>query len=373
MNAWRWIGVFALMVGATVFGLNAAGQGTTKKATTKKGTEATEKKAGGTTAKKDTTKTETTKKAETPPGPVGPLAPKAFEGKTPFFQKLETTTTQNMEVQGMKHEQTQKQTFYFQWTPKEKKDNCYVVVQKILGVKMDIDIAGNKISYDSTAGEKQPKNPMSEFFRQLIGQEFTLTICPEGNGYKVKSVKGVDGLVAKLGKVNQSMVPLLNKILNEETVKQMAEPMLGVIPPGGTVPTSGVWKSVSTLNMGPIGSYTTTNTYTADTKAEKDKVLPIKVKTDLEYTKPMAGEKSLPFQIKDATLKSDEPPQGAVNTIWYNEDKGRVDKADLTVKLKGTLTIAIANMDTVVNLDQVQHSILTTSDQQPAELKRKGP
>jgi hypothetical protein len=373
MNAWRWMGVFVLAAGLSVFGLTAVGQNTTK-TTTKKATATTTKKAAAATTAATTKKSTaaTTKKTEVPPGPEGNLAPKAFAGEKPFYQTLKTTTTQNMNVAGMKHEQTQNQTFYFMWTPKEKKSGQYTVVQKILGVKMDIDIAGNKISYDSTAGEKQAKNPMSEFFKQLVGQEFTLTISNKGKDgrYVVDKVEGVDALVKKLGKVNQSMVPLLNQILNEDTVKQMAEPMLGVIPPGGAIPKDKSWKTDSKLNMGPIGSYDTTNTYTADEKAKKDNELPIKVKTVLVYTKPMANQKqTLPFKIKDASLKSVDPPNDAVNTIWYNTEKGRVDKADLTVKLEGTITIDISNMETVVNLDQTQHSVLTTTDQPPAELK----
>ena len=98
-----------------------------------------------------------------------------FEKGKPFYQEMTTETNQTMTIQGNKVENQQKQTFYFSWTPKEKKDDSYTVVQKILGVKMDIDIAGNKISYDSTAAQ-QPKNPMSEFFKQLVNSEFTITI-----------------------------------------------------------------------------------------------------------------------------------------------------------------------------------------------------
>ncbi len=44
--------------------------------------------------------------------------------------------------------QKQEQTFYFQWTPEKKVDGKWIIAQKILGVKMDINIGGNPIKYE---------------------------------------------------------------------------------------------------------------------------------------------------------------------------------------------------------------------------------
>src|SRR5262245_54440275 len=90
---------------------------------------------------------------------------KAFDKKSgAFYQVLTTNTSQVMKVMQMDVKQEQKQTFYIKWEPADLdgKGN-WVVTQKIIGVKMDIDIGGNKISYDST-DDKAPKNPMSDFF-----------------------------------------------------------------------------------------------------------------------------------------------------------------------------------------------------------------
>src|SRR5205823_910372 len=124
------------------------------------------------------------------------LVLKGLMGGNPFYQEMNTVTTQEMEVTGMKHKQEQKQTFWFKWTPKgdKSKDGDFTVEQEILDIKMDIDIGGNKISYDST-DKVQPKNPMSEFFKQLLGAKFTITIGPKDGVLTVKDVKGVDELI----------------------------------------------------------------------------------------------------------------------------------------------------------------------------------
>src|SRR5438067_771225 len=76
-----------------------------------------------------------------------------FEKGKSFFQELSTDTKQSMKIMGMDIAQSQKQTFYFSWTPKEEdKDHNWTIKQRIEGVKIDVDIAGNKVAFDSTKG-----------------------------------------------------------------------------------------------------------------------------------------------------------------------------------------------------------------------------
>src|SRR5205807_345334 len=83
----------------------------------------------------------------------------------------------------------QTQTFYFSWTPVEQKEKDWIVKQKIEGVKMEIQIGGNTISYDSS-NPGTANNPLSEFFKALKDSEFTLTIGPD---MKVTKVEGREG------------------------------------------------------------------------------------------------------------------------------------------------------------------------------------
>src|SRR5262249_26989432 len=147
------------------------------------------------------------KKADVKPGEVR-LEWKAFDPKTVFYQELVTNTTQDMKVMGQEISQKQSQTFYLKWTADEKKDGNYVVTQEIVGLKMNINIGGNTIAYDSTE-EKQPQNPMSEFFKALLGLKLKLTITPK---MEVKDIEGQEEFVKKLGGTNPQMEPLLKNI-----------------------------------------------------------------------------------------------------------------------------------------------------------------
>src|SRR6266516_1543414 len=92
--------------------------------------------------------------------PVYAAQDKKDEGKKDEAKKDAGKKDETKKDEGKKDEQKQEQTFMIQWTPLDMdKDNNYVVKQKIVGVKMKIDIGGNNIAYDSTA--KNPKNPMT--------------------------------------------------------------------------------------------------------------------------------------------------------------------------------------------------------------------
>jgi hypothetical protein len=281
-----------------------------------------------------------------------------FEKDKPFYQEVSTETKQSMTVMGMNITQNQKQTFYFSWTPREQDANKnWVLTQKIEGVKMDIEIGGNKINYDSTTKETPTGNPLADFFKALIGSEFKLTLSPE---LKVIKVEGRDDFVKKLTNANAAMKPLLEQILSEEALKQMADPTFAAVP-GKPVKKGDSWKKESKLNMGPIGTYDLTYTYTYEGKEkELDK---IKVDTALKYLPPGDNVMGLPFRIKEADLKSKD----ATGTIQFDGAKGRLDSSDMSLKLDGTLSIDIGGQTTKVELSQTQNTKVKTTDTNPVK------
>ncbi len=283
-----------------------------------------------------------------------------FEKDKTFFQEMNTETKQTMKVMGMDITQNQKQTFIFSWTPKEKdKDGNWTVVQKIVGVKMEIEIGGNKISYDSTK-DVGTNNPLAEFFKALVGSEFKLTITPD---MKVTKIEGREEFVKKLVAANQQMEPLLKQILGEEALKQMADPAFAAVPTK-PVKKGEKWTKESKLNMGPIGSYNTTYNYTYE--GPQDKLEKIKVETTLTYQPPPPNASGgLPFQIKAADLKSKD----ATGTILFDKAKGRLDSSEMNLKLEGKLTIDIGGMPTEVELSQTQKTTVKTSDNDPSAKK----
>jgi len=292
----------------------------------------------------------------------GKLEFKAFApGAAPFYQELETDTEQNMKVMGQEVTQKQKQTFYISWTPKTEKDaKDLTVVEKIVGVKMKIDIGGNKIEYDSTE-EKAANNPMADFFNALKTLDLTLVIDP--SKMTVKEVKGRDDFVKKLSDTNPQMQPLLKNILSDEAIKQMAQPTWGAVP-REAVKKGSTWKDTSKLNLGAIGTYETTFDYTyAGQEKGLDK---IDVKTTLKYIAPSgtADKGSLPFTIKEASNLTSKEGTGVV---YFDRAKGRIDNSEMKMKLEGSLVIEVGGMTTTVELVQNQTSRMKTSDTNPLE------
>jgi hypothetical protein len=283
-----------------------------------------------------------------------------FKVDEPFYQTMTTETEQTMKVMGNEVKQTQKQTFYFSWTPRKQTGDSWELVQKIVGVKMDIDIGGSRINYDSTQ-ENQAQNALGGFFKALVGSEFTVTL--DTKAMKVTKVEGGKEFIKKLGDARPEMKTLLEQILSDAALKEMAEPTFAVLPTKA-VAKGDTWERTSTLDMGPIGKYENKYTYTYEGKeGGNDKIA---VKTDLKYTPPGEENKGvggLPFKIKSAQLESTD----AKGTILFDRAKGRVVKSDQSLDLKGQLNIEIGGSPTMVDLSQTQKTTVETSDENPVK------
>src|SRR5262249_45209274 len=260
--------------------------------------------------------------------------------------------------------QTQKQTFYFKWKPTKVESDKVTIEQEIIGVKMEIDIGGTKIAYDSTATQ-QANNPLGDFFKALVNSKFTVTL--DTKNYTVTEMTGRDEFIKKLVAANPGMRQRLETILSDKALKEMAEPTFAVVP-GRAVPVGETWKKKTELDMGPIGKYT--NQY--DYKYEKttDKGLEqIAVTTTLDYQQPdeNVAPGGLPFKIKSAKLKSKNP----TGTVLFDKTKGRVQSSEMKLELSGDLTIEIGGQTTTVTLTQQQDSKTETTDDDPTQ-KKKG-
>jgi hypothetical protein len=294
------------------------------------------------------------------------LAWKAFDEKSgPFYQVLTTKTVQTMKVMQMDVKQEQDQTFYIKWTPEKPDKDNWVVKQQIIGVKMKIDIGGNKIEYDST-DEKAPKNPMSDFFEALTKAELKFHIDPKT--FEVKKIEGREEFIKKLASTNPQIDALLRAILSEGALKQMAEPTWAAFPTETDKKNfkdkDKSWTRKSELDLGPIGKYTFDNTYTW---GDKDKV---KISSKLKYSEQSDPKKKegLPFTIKSGSLEGSSKDDSYAE---FDRAKGRFKSSKIDMGLKGTLKIDIGGMETTVELDQTQTSTVETRDTDPLE-KKKG-
>jgi len=135
-----------------------------------------------------------------------------FDTKQPFFQTMVTDTKQTMKVMNNDVVQNQKQTFHFKWTPTKTEGDKVEIEQEIIGVAMDIEIGGTKISYDSTKAE-QANNPLGDFFKALVGSKFKFTL--DTKNYSVSEVSGREEFLKKLTAANPGMRQLLETILSD--------------------------------------------------------------------------------------------------------------------------------------------------------------
>lgn len=287
-----------------------------------------------------------------------------FEKDKPFYQTMTTVTKQNMKVMNNDVIQTQNQTFYFKWKPTKIEGDKATIEQEIIGVKMEIDIGGTKILYDSTA-QPQANNPLGDFFKALVGSKFVVTLNTKT--YAVESMEGREEFIKKLVAANPGMRQLLDTILSDKALKEMAEPTFAVVP-GKSTAVNDKWSKKTELDMGPIGKYTNTYDYVYEKTTDKG-LEQIAVKTTLDYQQPdeKAAQGGLPFKIKSAKLKSSNP----TGNVLFDAKKGRVESSSMKLELKGDLSIEIGGQTTTVTLSQTQESTTQTSDDDPL-VKKKG-
>ena len=294
-----------------------------------------------------------------------PLKWKFEDGKS-FYQKMYTKTHQSMTVLSNAVKQDQEQTFYFEWKAAKKDGNTWEITQTIQGVVMNIDLGGTKIAYDSTKTDN-PNNALADFFKALVGAKFTLTVeVPDNGPVTIKKIDGRKEFLDKLVAANQQMKPLLEQILSEKALQEMAAPTFNALP-GVDKAKGDKWDAKSTLDMGPIGKYENKFNYeytgkNTDGKDDKEKKWDrIAVTTELTYTPPDAGadKGGLPFKIKSADLKSKD----AKGEILVDMEKHRPVKTTMHLGLNGSLKFEIGGQATDVTLDQTQDTTVETSDE----------
>ncbi|HMP03148.1 MAG TPA: DUF6263 family protein [Gemmatales bacterium] len=296
------------------------------------------------------------------------LAWKFAQGDPTFYQKLKTSTTQTMKVMGQTIIQNLDQEFIFSWTVKSVDADKVVLEQKIEAAAMKINLAGNEVRFDTQAKEAAD-NPLSSYFRPLIGSVFTITL--DANKMTVLSVGGREDFIKKMKEANPQMEPLLRVILTDEQLRQMCEPAFTSVPDRGTkVNVNDTWSRTSTLSMGPIGTFDTKYDYkylgtekrTIDGKEVT--LHKIEMKTSLTYKAPEEKDRGgLNFRIESGKLDTSE----ATGTILFNAEIGRVFETKMDVKLKGKLDISVTDVKSEVELEQTQKTETTFTDKSPIE------
>lgn len=288
--------------------------------------------------------------------------PKFVAGPTGvFYQSVTTDVKQTITVAGGSElKLAHSQTFFFKWEPLKQEGDKWTLKMKIEGMKLNVDISTNQVKYDSTNDKPDGGNnpTLTEFFKNLKDTEFTVTI---GKGGVVEKVEGKDDFLKKLGGANPQMEGILKKILTDEALKEMADPLAGLA--GGDKAVNESWNKPSKIALGPIGGYDRTLTFTYKQKEAaapgNENVHRVETAIALTYTPPTENSDGLLFRIKAGKLEPLNPKPGFFR---FDANKGYVKEAELSLTLKGNLTVTVGSTETQVDLYQEQTTKIKTQD-----------
>jgi Family of unknown function (DUF6263) len=293
--------------------------------------------------------------APLPPAPSG-LVVKFEKGHT-FYQTMTTHTDQSLKVLGQDVKHTQNQTFVLSWTPEKQDGDSWVVKLKVEAVKMEIDIGGQKLAYDSTKPKaaKGALGALDDFFGALVGSEFRVTL---DRACRVQRVEGREEFIKRLATANLQMETLLRQVLSEDVLKQMGNPLL-VSAPRREVDKGDYWVKEDRTDLGSVGSYLARWQYVH--MGKENKLIKLKAEAiKFEYQAPAAGG-TLPFTVKASNLKA----KNATGTILFDPEKGRLHSAEMVMDMEGEMTIEVGGQESKVELWQTQKTTYKVSDTNP--------
>jgi hypothetical protein len=165
--------------------------------------------------------------APAPSEQIGLLEWKFEKGKS-FYQTMTTTMEQTLGVVGNTVTSKQNETWGFKWTAlKQDEKKNWLLTQRIEAVRMELDIGGNKMSYDSQKPAGAAPKAFAAAINPLVGAEFTVTLSPE---MEIIAFDVPAALIKRIGAVDPKMQPFVNHILGDDGIKQMAATSFGSLP-----------------------------------------------------------------------------------------------------------------------------------------------
>ena len=270
------------------------------------------------------------------------------------YQKVTINISQRMTVAGMNMSQSQKQTIYFRYAPKQfDKVGNFVVRLQIIGAIMEIEI-GKRNKYESFKGK--PQNPAVKSLRALTTFDVDLTVNMQSR--HVTHIKGLDAFLKRVKKANPKQYAIINGMVQENALKRMIEPTLHTFPSNGNYSLGYGWAHKSNFDLGPVGFFNSNTKYKLTSVHRKKAV--VDVKTQSRFSKPK-NQAKLPFTIRQVNFDKNEATGQAVVDL----EKGFVENLSIKRRLRGQLKIEIGGTTTMVHMDQRETLHIATSSKNP--------
>jgi RNA polymerase sigma factor (sigma-70 family) len=275
-----------------------------------------------------------------------------FEKGKPFYQIITTETEQHSKVMGTDVAQKQNQTFYFRWTPKDRtRDNRWVITQRVEGVKIDLDMAGTRLNYDSTTGKPSADSPLGNFYQALVGSEFQLTVPSGAQGLQI------DGVPKFLRELSNRQTPLHAKSVAD--YNQLLGVWFLALPPQ-PVRVGDTWSRKAEFSVLSLHGFNVVYQYTyAGKEGPLDKIT-VQCTMGYQLRDPGKGE-GFPAQVKKVDLKTTK----GTGVVYFDRARGRIVWSEMTLPLEGQMTLLLNGQETQVDLRQTQTIRGQTMDADP--------
>ena len=179
------------------------------------------------------------------------------------------------------------------------------------------------------------------FADRFKGASLTATF---DKGFEITKLEGYDKFLDKLSDGDDMMRKIFEAVMPENAVRLMFTQVF-IPAPSDKVDAGDKWSRTDKVPLAGLGDLTNKTKYSLD--SVKNDVATIKTTADVTF-KAGEGNGALPFKISKADLKSDE----VKGTILFDTKAGRLKSSSTTMKLKGSMTIEVQNMQIEAEIDQ---------------------
>lgn len=273
-----------------------------------------------------------------------------FKKGDKFYIEGTSTQKQTVSFAGQKMPQEMKQRMVESFEVLEAGSERVVIKRTIESAKMEVGGPGG--------------DQVEQVAKKMEGTSVTATLDPKAR--QVTKLEGFEELRKKVAEGNPLLEQIFSSVLGEETLRYGIADALLLYMPGKPVKEGDKWTSDGLLPMGPIGSATLKGEYTYRGKQKVDgkDLDKIEATWTLAYKPPKEGAGgALPFKINKGEFKSDK----ATATILFDGAAGRLVQRDVTIQMKGKLSMNAMGQDFEMELDSEQTAKSKVSDTPPSK------
>ncbi len=256
-----------------------------------------------------------------------------------FYATTTQEVNQKIQVMGQEIEQKIKMVTVAKFEVQSVKSTATVVKMTYTKVTMEGGVAA------------QGAGAITDRFK---GASLTATF---DKSFEITKLEGFDKFLDKLSDGDDMMRKLFKGLMPESAIRLLFTQVF-VPAPGDKLPIGEKWTRTDKVPLSGIGELTNKTKFTLD--SVKDGIATIKSTAETELKAGEAND-DLPFKIKKTDLKSDD----VKGTILFDTKAGRLKSSTTTMRMKGSMTMEIQNMEIEAKLDQTAVTKVEVTEKNP--------